>query len=75
MILIVDLISGSLSTLVVYKKHKKTLKMDLTIIALIQLSALSYGLYSVYEARPVFIAYVVDRFDLVRANDISEVDE
>jgi len=75
MILIVDLILGPLLTLVVYKKHKKTLKMDLTIIALIQLSALSYGLYSVYEARPVFIAYVVDRFDLVRANDILEVDE
>lgn len=75
MILIVDLILGPLLTLVVYKKHKKTLKMDLTIIALIQLSALSYGLYSVYEARPVFIAYVVDRFDLVRANDIIQVDE
>lgn len=75
MILIVDLILGPLLTLVVYKKHKKTLKMDLTIIALIQLSALIYGLYSLYEARPVFIAYVVDRFDLVRANDILEVDE
>lgn len=75
MILIVDLILGPLLTLVVYKKHKKTLKMDLTIIALIQLSALSYGLYSVYEARPVWIAYVVDRFELVRANDILEEDE
>ena len=74
MILIVDLISGPLLTLVVYKKHKKTLKMDLTIIAVIQLSALIYGLYSVYEARPVFVAYVIDRFELVRANDILEVD-
>tara|TARA_R110002124_G_scaffold41182_1_gene127864 strand:- start:283 stop:1026 length:744 start_codon:yes stop_codon:yes gene_type:complete len=75
MILIVDLISGPLLTLVVYKKHKKTLKMDLTIIAVIQFSALIYGLYSVYEARPVFVAYVIDRFELVRANDILEVDE
>lgn len=74
-ILVVDLILGPLLTLVVYKKYKKTLKIDLTVIALIQLSGLGYGLYSVYEVRPVFIAYVVDRFELVRANDILEVDE
>lgn len=49
--------------------------MDLTIIALIQLSALGYGLYSVYQARPVWIAYVVDRFELVRVNDIIESED
>lgn len=75
MILLVDLILGPLLTFVVYKKHKKTLKMDLTIIVSIQLSALGYGLYSIYQARPVWIAYTVDRFELVRANDILEVDE
>ncbi|WP_201608154.1 TfpX/TfpZ family type IV pilin accessory protein [Psychrobacter okhotskensis] len=75
MILLIDLILGPLLTFVVYKKNKKTLKMDLTVIVLIQLSALAYGLYSVYQARPVWIAYVVDRFELVRANDILEVDE
>ena len=75
MILLVDLILGPLLTFVVYKKHKRTLKMDLTVIVLIQLSALGYGLYSVYQARPVWIAYVVDRFELVRANDILEEDE
>lgn len=71
-ILIVDLILGPLLTFVVYKKNKKTLRMDLTIIVLIQLIALGYGLYSVYQARPVWIAYVVDRFELIRANDIIE---
>lgn len=71
-ILIVDLILGPLLTSVVYKKNKKTLRMDLTIIVLIQLIALGYGLYSVYQARPVWIAYVVDRFELIRANDIIE---
>lgn len=75
MILLVDLILGPLSTFIVYKKNKKTLRMDLTIIVLIQLSALGYGLYSVYQARPVWIAYVVDRFELIRANDIIESKE
>lgn len=75
MILLVDLILGPLLTFVVYKKNKKTLRMDLTVIVLIQLSALGYGLYSVYQARPVWIAYTVDRFELVRANDTIESEE
>ncbi len=75
MILLVDLVLGPLLTFMVYKKNKRTLHMDLTIIVLIQLSALGYGLYSVYQARPVFIAYVADRFELVRVNDIIEDEE
>lgn len=75
MILLVDLVLGPLLTFIVYRKNKKTLRMDLTIIVLIQLSALGYGLYSVYEARPVWMAYVADRFELVRVNDIIEDNE
>ena len=75
MILIVDLVLGPLLTFIVYKKNKRTLRMDLTIVVLIQLSALGYGLYSVYDARPVWMAYVADRFELVRVNDIIEDDE
>lgn len=67
----IDLVVGPLLTFIVYKKGKKTLKFDLTVIALLQLTALSYGLYHVYEGRPVWIAYNVDRFDLVRANEID----
>ncbi|WP_227692033.1 TfpX/TfpZ family type IV pilin accessory protein [Psychrobacter immobilis] len=72
MILAVDLVLGPLLTFIVYKKNKKTLIMDLSVIALFQLSALGYGLYSVYEARPVWIAYVVDRFELVRVNELID---
>ncbi|KAF0569779.1 hypothetical protein FQV37_2404 [Psychrobacter nivimaris] len=75
MILIIDLILGPLLTFVIYKSNKQKLILDLTVIVLIQLSALGYGLYSVYQARPVWIAYVVDRFELVRANDILQEDE
>lgn len=75
MILIVDLILGPILTFVTYKEYKKTLKMDLAIIVIIQVTALSYGLYSVYKVRPVWTAFIVDRFELVRANDILEADE
>jgi hypothetical protein len=71
MLLIIDVILGPLLGLLVYKKGKKTLKMDLTVIILIQIAALSYGLYSIAQARPVWIAFNQDRFELVRKNEIK----
>ena len=69
----VDLVLGPTLTFIIYKKNKKTLKLDLLIIVIIQLSALCYGMYSLYQGRPVWIAYTVDRFELVRANDLIGV--
>ena len=66
----VDVVLGPALTFIVYKKDKKTLKMDLMIIVLIQLSALLYGMYAMYQGRPVWIAFTADRFELVRANDV-----
>ena len=37
---------------------------------MIQLSALGYGMYALYQGRPVWIAYTVDRFELIRANEV-----
>lgn len=75
MILLVDLVLGPILTFVVYQKNKKTLVKDLTIVTLIQLSALGYGVHSVYQVRPIWIAYVVDRFEIVRANDVFDSHE
>ena len=66
----IDIIIGPLLTFVVYKKGKKTLKFDLVVIVLLQISALLYGMYSVYSSRPAWLVYNVDRFDLVRVNEI-----
>lgn len=68
----VDVILGPLLTFIVYKPNKKTLKFDLTVIVLLQLAAFSYGFYHVYDGRPVWIAYNVDRFDLVKNNEIDK---
>lgn len=46
--------------------------MDLIIIVLLQLSALIYGLHTMAEGRPAWLVFNVDRFDLVRVNDIDE---
>lgn len=71
-LLAVDVVLGPLLTLLVYKVGKKTLVMDLTVIALLQLGALSYGLWTVAEGRPAWLVFVVDRFELVRVLDIDE---
>jgi hypothetical protein len=71
-VICVDIVLGPLLTFVVYKKHKKSLKFDLTVIALIQLAFLSYGVHSVYAARPAFLVFAVDRFEAISLLDWPE---
>lgn len=72
-VFVVDLIIGPLLTLVVYKKDKKSLWFDLTVIVVIQIAALSYGVYSLSQARPVWLAFYNNRFEIVRLNDIEDI--
>ena len=70
MMLAIDVIIGPLLGLLVYKEGKKSLKMDLSIIILIQIIALGYGVYSIAQGRPVWLAYNVDRFELILNTDL-----
>lgn len=67
----VDVTLGPLLTLIVFDPLKKGLRLDLAIIGAMQLAALCYGAWVLFEARPAFITYVQDRFELVRADDIA----
>ncbi len=69
-LLTIDVVIGPVLGVLVYKEGKKTLKFDLTVIILLQLSALFYGVYSIEQGRPVWLVYNVDRFELVRKNEI-----
>lgn len=68
----VDIALGPLVTLIVFNKRKPELKRDLAIVGAIQLAALLYGLHAVYLARPAFVVFALDRFDLVLATDLDE---
>ncbi|WP_151837645.1 TfpX/TfpZ family type IV pilin accessory protein [Acinetobacter ursingii] len=72
MMLAIDVIVGPVLGFIVYKEGKKTLKFDLSVIILIQLSALCYGVYSIGQGRPAWLVYNVDRFELVRNNEIID---
>jgi hypothetical protein len=66
----VDVMIGPLLTLAVFKSGKPGMRFDLTVIGLLQLSALSYGTYVMFEARPVFVALVKGQFEVVSAVEI-----
>lgn len=70
MLLVIDVILGPFLGLLVYKEGKKTLKFDLSVIILIQITALCYGLFSIEQGRPAWLVFHADRFELVRKNDI-----
>lgn len=67
----VDVVLGPLVTLVVFKSRKRGLKFDLAVIGILQAAALAYGVSVLFESRPVFIVFVKDRFELVRASQVS----
>jgi hypothetical protein len=68
----VDVAIGPLITLIIFVPGKKGLAFDLATIAVLQLAALSYGAWVLFESRPVYIVFVKDRFELVRANAIAD---
>lgn len=67
----VDVCLGPLLTLTVFVPGKKGLEFDLAVIAMLQVAGLTYGVYMLSQARPVYVAFVRDRFELARANHIA----
>lgn len=73
-VITVDVILGPLITLAVFNRSKprSELVRDLTIVGLIQLAALAYGLWTVCVARPVHLVFEFDRFRVVHAIEVPE---
>jgi len=71
-VMMVDVILGPLITLAVFNRAKpvRELKRDLTLVALLQLAALGYGMWTVFVARPVHMVFEYDRFRVVHAIDV-----
>jgi len=67
----VDVVLGPMITLIIFNTKKKHLKLDLAVIGAVQVAALVYGLNVMVQARPAYVVFVVDRFELVLASDIA----
>lgn len=72
LVLAVDVTVGPLVTLIIFVPGKKGLVFDLWVIGILQASFLAYGVWTIAEARPVYIAFVKDRFELTHANQIPD---
>ncbi len=72
LIVSVDVVCGPLLTLVLFNpaKPRAELWRDLGLVVMIQLGALGYGLWTVWQARPLFLVQEVDRFKVVAAPDL-----
>lgn len=76
MVVGVDVVCGPQLTLVLFnpKKPRRELVTDMGLVVLIQVAALTYGLHTAYQARPLFLVHEVDRFRVVTATDYDDAD-
>lgn len=72
----VDVVIGPLITFAVFDRRKPRAELvrDLGVVAMLQLGALGYGLFTMAQARPAVIALEGDRLRVVRAIDLADTD-
>ncbi len=72
LVIAVDVVCGPLLTVVLFNpaKPRAELWRDMGLVVLIQLAALGYGLYTVWQARPLYLVMEVDRFKVISAPDL-----
>jgi hypothetical protein len=70
----VDVVMGPLLTAVVFSEGKRMreLRRDVSVIVILQVAALCYGLYVLAAARPVALVFEVDRFRVVSKADVLD---
>ena len=75
LVVVVDVVSGSLLTLILFNPVKpcRELVFDLAVVGLLQLAALIYGLLTVFSARPVHLVFEFHRMAVVSAADVDPV--
>ena len=68
----VDICLGPLLTFIIASpgKASRELFRDISIIVLAQLGALGYGTYTTFVARPAFVVFNSNRFDVVAASEL-----
>ena len=73
LVVVVDVLLGPLITLVIFNaaKTRRHLAIDFTVVGLLQIGALTYGLWAVFMARPVHLVFEYSRMAVVHAVDVA----
>lgn len=69
----VDVALGPMLTTIIFNPAKpwRLLRFDLSVIGLVQLAALVYGVHAIAAGRPVFVVFNIDVFDAVAAGELD----
>lgn len=69
-----DLVLGPLISFIVSnpKKKRREWVFDLSFVVLIQMAALGYGVWTVWQVRPIYVVFERDLYRVVRLTDIPE---
>ena len=70
-LIVVDIILGPMLTFIVFNPRKASLKFDLACIGLVQIAALAYGAHAIFQQRPEFLVFTIDRFVTVASADVD----
>jgi hypothetical protein len=75
-VIAVDVVLGPLITFAIFdtRKPRAELVRDLSVVVLLQLGGLAYGLHTVYVVRPQVLALERDRLRVVRVFDLAQAD-
>ena len=67
----VDLVLGPLLTLILFRPGKPGLRFDISVVAMLQICALVFGLHVIYQERPYFTVFSIDRFEVLAKKDVD----
>lgn len=73
LVIAVDVVMGPLITLIIFNraKSRRHLAMDFSVVGLLQMAALIFGLWTVFVARPVHLVFEYSRMVVVHAVDVD----
>jgi hypothetical protein len=73
LIVIVELCLGPLMSMVIFNpaKPRKELIRDYSLVAVIQVAGLLYGMNTLFESRPIFEVLSVDRVEIITSNELK----
>jgi hypothetical protein len=69
----IDIVLGPLLTFIIANPNKprRELARDISIIAVVQLAAMGYGITTLWNGRPLYYTYSVRFLEMVQASDLS----
>ena len=70
----VDVVLGPGLTLLVFKPGKKSLKFDMSVIVMVQVSALVWGVHNVFTERSATAVFYQGKFTCISQPDAGEID-